>query len=110
VRQPEIIVKKVRHSTLEAIKAGKGILAQRQQDIHRQVPCAQDPAKLGGQPFFTAIRGVVQEVLLELVEDQVDRRDPGLAQHLAKPKGAEFGCTGCFFHCVFFHCVGANHV
>ena len=58
MRQPEIIVKKVRHSTLEAIKAGKGILAQRQQDIHRQVPCAQDPTKLDGQPFFTAAQSL----------------------------------------------------
>jgi hypothetical protein len=74
VSEPEVVLEQMRDVALEPVQTREGVLAYRQEDVQIEVPCAEDLAELDGQSF---VGRVVEEVLLELVEDQVDRGDAG---------------------------------
>ena len=84
----DVVRKQRRDVPLEAVELRPGVLADREQDVHRQARVVDDPRQLGRearQALVVALVGVVLEVLLELVED--DEQRPGAAGPRAQRLG-----------------------
>ena len=95
--EPKVVREQIRDPPLEAVELGERIVAQRQQDTHAQAGPRDQLGQLEGE---TALRLVVEEVLLGLVEHQQqvagerlrpppERVGERLALPLVQKRGAE---------------------
>ena len=62
-----------RDAPLEAVELRPGVLAQREHEVHAQVGLVDDPRELDRERALAVLVGVVEEVLLELVEHDEQR-------------------------------------
>ena len=76
----QVVVEQARHSTLEAVELREAVLAQRQDEVHAQRRVVDDIDELAREGAGPVVGRVIEEVLLELVEDDEQRR------HRAEPR------------------------
>ena len=70
MREPEVRAEEVADPSLEAVELGVGVLADRDDEAGAQVLAHHRPRELQSECSVAILVGVVEEVLLELVEDQ----------------------------------------
>ena len=70
---PQGVVKEAWDAALEAVELGHGVLANRDHQVNAEVRPLHELGKLLGEAALVEIMGVVEKVLLELVENQENR-------------------------------------
>ena len=68
--EPEVRAEEVADPSLEAVELGVGVLADRDDEAGAQVLAHHRPRELESECSVAILVGVVEEVLLELVEDE----------------------------------------
>ena len=65
----EVVLEEARNAPLEAVELREGVFAHADEEARAQVLTVDRPGELDGEGAFAVLLGVVEKVLLELVED-----------------------------------------